>query len=1175
MMLIATVLLIGAGNMKAQTWNFSDVGSPITADVTEASPVTFTSGSVAMTVKGALTLSTVNLTLSGTTYTKALYAGGTSNSSTTKIPTRRYFSIPVTEAGTLTVIAAGRNTNSNTYDVMLVTGPSSTINNVGSVTTSSTSIRSDDFAISDAGTVYIHHIATKDVYFLSIIFTPAATGTPAITAFSFTGDNGEVYNAVVNEGTHTITGKLPVAMLATEQLPNVSINNIATSYSPTIAQDFSNSVTSPVIYTTTDGTTPVQYQVKISALNDDATLSKLLINGVYVDLLDGVYAYTVKLNSARVGNPTISATKNDESATVETPTFSEYGTTATIEVTAEDGSVQTYTITIADLPEDMTCWNFSDTDDFPSGSYSAETVTEGLTIAQGVSVDATSAKNIDSYAFTGRLKFGGNGTLTDGNMTGRYISFDLPTGKLSVTLVVYGYSSSASNARSTIVSDGTTTLGTLNDNVDAGSTPKRAVIEFTRETSDPRTVYLYTTDGGFNLFGLCYKAEEIPVAGNVYAKANMAQNLGSFYLGDPLQPTNFPNGNYWFNFQIRQQSWNMAKAGIGQNTDGTTGWTEYTVNGIDGYEDGTSNVYVHGDLGNFQFTSTGTYYAIGKVKAADEDPYTYGYAEWGNSTVFNAANASYFTVNALTAPTGNVDNPTGSQTQLRVTCTEWLGREMMIVRYPAGAPATAPSNGTSYSAGAALGAGKVLFCGFGEGNTEADSKTITDDGESGDPLTAGTSYDYYFYSVNYNYYSAGEKRSATTASLPLTFTASERGKWLQVSAPLELVSANDFSFGYPRVAIKTLNANGSWTTVTGTNFGITYFAAGDGFLYMVNSTDPTTYWNDGKINFDLTEFTLATSPVSKSIAAGHNFCFTGNPFDVPISFTSLASANSSFKPEGYYEWNGSSFDLKTDDISVWKGIVVENLETQPSGTISFVKDDLQVSGSGAPALVGNTNAQITIEAINANGTGTAYIKNNANGSATVGNYDMSFLNMGENEAVQVYTSKTDNSGNARQLALNTVNTDNAQIPVGVFTTYAGAVTLTLTGMNSYDCSVALLDNLTATSTDLTGLSTYSYETSINGSTDSRFALVFSPRVPTDISANETVNTQAFVSNGKINIVSTDALQQVRVFSVSGAQIFNSAVNGTSYTVNSQLPAGAYLVEVSTNKSVTTQKVVLK
>jgi hypothetical protein len=181
---MAIMLFLGCAMMgNAQTWNFSD-NSSLTGTIADGSQVSFTVDEVTMTIAGKMTvLSTPTATVDGVEYTKSIYGDGTSNSSATKVPTRRYLSFPVSSTGTLNIIASSRNTNTNTYDVFLV--KEGTITNIGNKTyTAKETPQNDEFDIPGDGTIYIHHIATKDIMFYCVTFTPALSCDPATASFA-------------------------------------------------------------------------------------------------------------------------------------------------------------------------------------------------------------------------------------------------------------------------------------------------------------------------------------------------------------------------------------------------------------------------------------------------------------------------------------------------------------------------------------------------------------------------------------------------------------------------------------------------------------------------------------------------------------------------------------------------------------------------------------------------------------------------------------------------------------------------------------------------------------------------------------------------------------------------------------------------------------------------------
>ncbi|MDR1654041.1 MAG: T9SS type A sorting domain-containing protein [Prevotellaceae bacterium] len=288
------------------------------------------------------------------------------------------------------------------------------------------------------------------------------------------------------------------------------------------------------------------------------------------------------------------------------------------------------------------------------------------------------------------------------------------------------------------------------------------------ESLSPSTTYYivaYATNGA----GTGYSNEisietEAPPTSSIKVQALMPKNLGSVYVGDPMHTNVAFDG--WYNFEIDwNDNWTATDAGYGQDADGSTGWTWA---GASKYGSGSGTSYVHSDFTELQFGAAGDYYFAGRAKGFTDDPWTYDATdEMTSTTTFSLANCAVLTVEDLVAPTRTIAAGTDIYTQLSVTATEWLDRKMLIVRYPHGATPVAPETGkTNYVAGDVIGEGTVIFFNFGDGNTDADSKTITDGG-----LEQGTTYDYYFYSENYGYYSAGEKEEGSTSTYTCTLAA--------------------------------------------------------------------------------------------------------------------------------------------------------------------------------------------------------------------------------------------------------------------------------------------------------------------------------------------------------------------------------------------------------------------
>ena len=141
----------------------------------------------------------------------------------------------------------------------------------------------------------------------------------------------------------------------------------------------------------------------------------------------------------------------------------------------------------------QTLYDFSEWD---TGDYASTMTKNGLTVVatsdKKVTIDASN-KTIDGYSFTKRLKFNGGGSSTT-----RYASIDIPG---SGTITVYGMSASSSATRTLNVATGTfaNVVATLtNDGQSIGS----VTYEYTGEAT---TVYFYSANSGFNLYGIVYQ----------------------------------------------------------------------------------------------------------------------------------------------------------------------------------------------------------------------------------------------------------------------------------------------------------------------------------------------------------------------------------------------------------------------------------------------------------------------------------------------------------------------------------------------------------------------------------------------------------------------------------------------------------------------------------------------
>ena|GEM_PF-4711156 len=450
-------------------------------------------------------------------------------------------------------------------------------------------------------------------------------------------------------------------------------------------------------------------------------------------------------------------------------------------------------------------------------------------------------------------------------------------------------------------------------------------------------------------------------------------------------------------------------------------------------------------------------------------------------------------------------------------------------------------------------------------------------------LTPNSKYKFYAYATTAAGTYNGNVLTFTTAPLAVDVydTAGDGdnvsgfnavGNWLLISAPFDNWTVGDFAFGgNPGAMVKTANFNSTnsftWTNQIG-NYSY-QFEKGQGFAYTINPTDVAnlTGWNGIKYFY----YPIVTGNFNFPINTSNKYTLLGNPYLNDIDIDDLASTG--VIKAGYYDFDvsglGSTYQSYDGLIQPWKGFLAVNNSGASENFITFTEPII----SSVPAFLKALPQRMTVTATNENGSFFTIIKRNQYSSAsTIGNFDLNFINGNASVYPQIYSLK-----NNVKLGINAFgfSEEGVTIPLGILTNSSGVITLSFEGMDTYNCDITLIDYLTEAEIDLTALPSYDYQTDISSSSDSRFALYFGSRVPTSDNRLDNVNVQAFVRDGKINIVSSAELQNVKIYSVSGSQIADLNVSGKSYIINDILPSGVYLVKIQIANKISTQKIVLK
>lgn len=294
-----------------------------------------------------------------------------------------------------------------------------------------------------------------------------------------------------------------------------------------------------------------------------------------------------------------------------------------------------------------------------------------------------------------------------------------------------------------------------------------------------------------------------------------------------------------------------------------------------------------------------------------------------------ASTALNFAITALPNPTAPSASISGTTASLSWTKNPTY-TTVMVVRYAKGATPTAPTQGTSYAVNGTIGTGTVVYKGTGANTTNT--------------VAAGSSYDYYFYTVNNNYYSAGIKATAEGCTLPN----------VQISnlSSTTLCTGGSLTFNY------TAAAGANVTFKMGTNpnnFTVTGGGSNSGTVTITYNSNSSTSINSA-IKYDVsgtgicpltdqsTGKTIKCGPVP-SIAATSATSFNFCPGDDAVTLSVTAD-------KGIYSWakNGeviadkTTYSIEVDQAGIYTVYVVGTGGCQ-SNTVTF-----NVNGNGGPRV---------------------------------------------------------------------------------------------------------------------------------------------------------------------------------------------------------------------------------
>jgi len=346
------------------------------------------------------------------------------------------------------------------------------------------------------------------------------------------------------------------------------------------------------------------------------------------------------------------------------------------------------------------------------------------------------------------------------------------------------------------------------------------------------------------------------------------------------------------------------------------------------------------------------------------------------------------------------------------------------------------------------------------------------------------------------------------------------------------------------------------------------------------------------------------------------YASVGNPYMSSISISELAELNPSIRPS-YQIWVGAGqnnadapgsyigYDVTTDSkwgrdlgqgdlIPPLQGFLVTRKSGYMTASLDFELDKVGVAQTGVGVKLRSTRAtaamrKLTVTASNPEGAVLTSIVLHPEGESAFGELDYSKLLDKVNSLPEVYTLKPAASGGKLQpTAVNVqpANIGEVFIPLCISTTYSGAMSIIFSGLlnfeglylSLYDYANSTVKHLPVTS----DMDRYTFNYSpvvVNGTAqadESRFALRIGsmPVGLTPVAAVGGISVYS-LPNGTVRIASSvGALKSVKVYSLTGTEVFGAAPMRESYDVKG-LSRGVFLVRTETPSGVSTVKVAVR
>jgi hypothetical protein len=377
---------------------------------------------------------------------------------------------------------------------------------------------------------------------------------------------------------------------------------------------------------------------------------------------------------------------------------------------------------------------------------------------------------------------------------------------------------------------------------------------------------------------------------------------------------------------------------------------------------------------------------------------------------------------------------------------------------------------------------------------------------------------------------------------------------------------------------------GTWLNYKVSENGITNFVNGHGYLVAYEGDLAGVF--TGTFNTDDITVTLKASEETKSWSYTAGWNLLGNPYPSAIDWSVVGAHTSTFEDVFAYVYNADRIveelpspgyeaidgSLPNAFIAANQGFFVQALPA--SNNVDFIFTNSMRGHGGTFMKESSLESKIVLTIKNSGYADKTTIRLRNGSSFGRDGLDALKMFSFDTQVPQIYTLTTDQRG----VAINSIPSvdESLVIPIGLLVPADGMMTITLDEFTGEfdDLFVLLFDQKTGiTHKFVNSLDGYTF----NASTDDtdRFLLKFETvsvhELPTDAALHIYGHGSTVYLNSSQNL---DA--RIAVYNITGQQVYGSRLmlDGLKQ-INLNLPTGWYVVSVTSDKAMTTQKVFIR